>query len=764
MIDVGSAIGYLLLDTSDFKKGFTSALDDLKVFEDKTAKSSDKLNALGSAFTGVGSTLTTSVTLPILGAGAAVTTFATGYEGALKKVQSETGATSDEMKILDETMKGVYESGFGESFEDVADSISTVRQQMKNLADNELESVVEKAITLRDTFGYEVNESVRTAETLIKNFGLSAEEAFDYISYGAQNGLDWSDELLDSINEYSPQFKKLGFDAEDMFNIFAKGAEDGAWNLDKIGDAIKEFSIRAVDFSETTLGAYEALGFAEDFTAEFRDGGEEAATAFKKVIQALREMEDPLEQNLIGTDLFGTMWEDLGPEVLLNLDQIDGALGDVSGSMETLMSQRYDSLEGNISTLKNNVTLLAVEFGEILLPYVNQFAEWLISLVQRFRETDESTKEFLVTVLGIAAALGPLLLIGGKILTGVANMANTIKTLSTTFSTINTVLASLGLSFSSIIAPILAVIAAVVALKFAWDNNLGGIQEKTAQMWESLQSTFNSIVELCASIGESLLALWDSNFLGIQDIFNYYLNNIQTIFQAALDILVEIFEFFDNVFSGNWEGAWENVKNIFNIIWDTIITLLSNFLNIVVDTIIRIGVYLWDAAKQAFEWIKTGFTEVWNTIMEWFGKAIEDPVGTVLSIGTKLFNAGKSIFDSLWNGLKSVWDSITSWVSDCIDWIADKVAFWESESSKLDQDDGDDFDGSHKSGLSYVPYDGYRAKLHEGERVLTKKENERYTKGEGVGNTYNFYSPEPIDAVQARREMEDLEKKLAEGL
>lgn len=762
MIDVGSAIGYLMLDTSDFKKGFESALGDLEVFKDKSATAADKFSALGSTLSGVGSELTTKVTLPLVGAGTAAAVAASDYESSLKKMQSATGATSDEMKVLDETMKGVYESGFGESFEDVADSISTVRQQMRDLSDNELESVTEKAITLRDTFGYEVNESVRASETLIKNFGLSAEEAFDYIAYGAQNGLDWSDELIDSINEYSPQFKKLGLDVDDMFNIFAKGAENGAWNLDKIGDAVKEFSIRAVDLSESSIKAFMDLGFAEDFSAEFEAGGEAAKTALNQVIEALREMDDPLKQNEIGVALFGTMWEDLGPQVVTSLDTIDSSLGDVSGSMENLMNQRYDSLAGSLDTLKNNATLLAVEFGEVLLPVINNFVTWLTGLIQSFREMDEGQKQMIVTIAAIVAAIGPALLILGKVSTSISSIVNLFKTLSPIFTAVKAAIVASGVSLSAIIIPIAAVIAAIVAFKIAWDNNLGGIQERTAQMGASLKEAFDKIVVICQEIWESIKKLWDENFLWIKDIVAYYFDLIQRQFQAALDVIVEIFDFFANLFSGDWEGMWENVKNIVSIIWNLVVENIRSFLDLIIGIIVDIGVSLWEAAKSAFNWIYEGFLEVWNFIMEWINKVIEDPVGTVLSIGQKLFDAGKNIFNMLWDGLKSVWDSITSWVSDAIDWLVDKVTFWESESSKMQKDDDDEPDGSHRSGLSYVPYDGYRAELHKGERVLTKEENENYSRGSG--NTYNFYSPEPIDAVQARREMEDLEKKLAEGL
>ena len=99
-----------------------------------------------------------------------------------------------------------------------------------------------------------------------------------------------------------------------MFSIFQEGAESGAWNLDKIGDAVKEFSIRAIDGSETTKAGFKALGLnADETAAKFAAGGDTAKEAFQEVVKGLSEMEDPLAQNTAGVNLFGTMWEDLGP-------------------------------------------------------------------------------------------------------------------------------------------------------------------------------------------------------------------------------------------------------------------------------------------------------------------------------------------------------------------------------------------------------------------------------------------------------------------
>ena len=188
-----------------------------------------------------------------------------------------------------------------------------------------------------------------------------------------------------------------------------------------------------------------------------------------------------------------------------------------------------------------------------------------------------------------------------------------------------------------------------------------------------------------------------------------------------------------------------------------------NFLNILVDTLIRVGVRLFAGAKQAFISIKQGFLEIWENVKGWFSVVVEDPVGILEGIGSKLFEVGKSIFNMMWDGLKSVWEGIVIWVQNAVDWIVSKVQFWKDESAKVNNSDSSGGKNSHASGLDYVPYDGYIATLHEGERVLTRQEN-RDSAGNSDGDTFIFNSPEPIDEVKAARELKRVKRELAEGI
>lgn len=268
-------------------------------------------------------------------AGTAAIKFASESQDAYKQFAAATGTATENLGKYQDMINNVYKDNFGESIGDVADAMAKVDQNMSYLDDSALQRCTEYAYTLADTFDVDIGESTRAADSLIKNFGVSAREAFNLMAQGAQNGLDFSGELFDNIDEYSVQFQKLGLDAEDMFSIFANGAENGAFNLDKIGDAVKEFSIRAIDGSDTTKQGFEAIGMNADKMAKrFAAGGQDAKAAFNEVIQGLAGMEDPVAQSAAGVNLFGTMWEDLGPQVITTLSTTNGAIDETKETME----------------------------------------------------------------------------------------------------------------------------------------------------------------------------------------------------------------------------------------------------------------------------------------------------------------------------------------------------------------------------------------------------------------------------------------------
>ena len=165
------------------------------------------------------------------------------YNTAINQLSAATGATGDELDALGESVKNIYAQGLGDDFADVADGLAAT-QQASDLTGEALERATAAGFNLRDVFDYDVSESARAASALMKNFGIDAEEAYGLIAVGAQNGADKNGDLLDTLNEYSPQFAALGLSADQFIGTLVEGADAGLFSIDKVGDAVKEFNIR----------------------------------------------------------------------------------------------------------------------------------------------------------------------------------------------------------------------------------------------------------------------------------------------------------------------------------------------------------------------------------------------------------------------------------------------------------------------------------------------------------------------------------------
>ncbi len=218
--------------------------------------------------------------------GASVAKSIVDTDGAFKRLEARTGATGAELKGLENVAKDVFKAGFGENMDQVADDVSTLSAMFKNLKGDSLTEVAKGAATISQAWGAESKEVGKTVKSMTSNFkGLSETKALDLMTHAFQKTGDYSDDLLDTFNEYSVHFSKLGLSAEEFTGILISGAENGAWNMDKVGDAVKEFGIRAIDGSKGTKEGFAAIGLNADEMAEkFTAGGETANNAFAATI------------------------------------------------------------------------------------------------------------------------------------------------------------------------------------------------------------------------------------------------------------------------------------------------------------------------------------------------------------------------------------------------------------------------------------------------------------------------------------------------
>lgn len=305
--------------------------------------------------------------------------FKAEFESAMNTLQVQTGMSSKEMEKYNGIMKEMYNKNYGDSFDDIAQSIATVAQNSKEVDPAKIQELTEGALTLRDAFGFEVNDTMRAANMLMDQFGISGEEAYNLIAQGAQNGLNKNGDLLDTINEYAVHFKQTGLSAEDFFNMLENGAEEGTFSVDKLGDAWKEFGIRAKDTTTTTTEAYEILGLnADEMRAKFAAGGESAKQATDTILTALFSMDDAVKQNQAGVDLFGTMWEDLGADAIKALSDTNGEITTTKNSLEEINKVQYSGFKNELEQLKREFkTSVSEPLAEEVIPQVKKFFDTL---------------------------------------------------------------------------------------------------------------------------------------------------------------------------------------------------------------------------------------------------------------------------------------------------------------------------------------------------------------------------------------------------
>ena len=705
-MDLGTAVGYLMLDASGFQKGFSQAEGYLKTFQDKSATFSDKMSALGNTMSNIGGTLTTSVTLPLVGLGTAAVKIGNDFEAQMSRVQAISGATGDELQQLNDL---ALQLGA-----DTAFSASQAAEGMENLASagfsvNEIMDAMPGLLDLAASSGADLGTATEIAASAVRAFGLEASDTghvADVFAEAAARTNAQVEDMGEAMKYVAPVASAMGQSIEMtaaaigiMSDAGIKGSQAGTALRGAFSRLAKPTDAMTKVMEDLGLSFYDAQGKMYPLAAIVG----ELQTNMSDLTQ---EQRNNALVTLFGQEALSGMLAlmDRGSKDLIDMTE---AFAEADGAAKEMADVMLDNTAGALEALGGSVETLAIRLQQVMAPTVKAVAEKLTEFINTLTNMDEGTLRTIVTVGAFVAAIGPLLLIIGKVISAIT---------------------AIGPALYVLTGPIGIIIAAVAALAAAWATDFAGIRETT-------ESVFNSIKEVIETIWNAITELWNSNFMGIRSTAEATWEAIKGIFEGAFQAIEGLFEAFAALFRGDWDGFWQGIKDVFSGIWQAIGSLLEGFLDNLVLTLIGIGKTLWEAAKEAFNNIKEGFEETWNSIVDWFEWAKEDPVEAIKSIGTSLWNAGVEAFTELWEGMKSVWNSITSWVEDAVDWIVDKVKFWETEAGKINNSSlggggssGSSGGGRHMAGLDYVPYTGYRAVLEEGERVLTKQEAQNYGK------------------------------------
>lgn len=554
-------------------RGDDSRLDeDLDRAHSKVNKSSSKLKdvagksakAIGVGFAAAGVATAGVVVAAVKGAN--------DMDKAMNGFIASTGKGTEEAERYQGILENIYANNYGEGFEDIANNMSLVTQQMGEMSDDELQKTVESAYLLADTFDIDIQESIRGANSMMKQFGIDSETAYNMMAQGAQAGLNQNGDLADQIAEYSVYYAQMGLSVEDMMNAMANGVESGAYQVDYLNDAMKEFGIRSKDGSNSSRDAFESLGLdADQMFKKFAEGGEGSKEAFKQVTEALLNMDDKVQQDALGVALFGTKWEDTGIQAISALTDMNGAIDGTTDTLGEMEKVKYNSLGDMFEGLKRSIELLLLPLGEMLIPILKELIEAVLPVIQKvLPPIIDLIGGLIEQLLPIVDAILPIIIeLFDKLIPPIMEiitaifpvLVTLIEALLPILSLVIDLLVPIIDLFVDLLQPILDIIVSAIT----------PLIEILTLFIEMLISRLIPAIEIVGSVFSEI-------FKGIAD---YVTNQIEIIKK----VIGSIIDFVKNVFTGNWKGAWQNIKDIFSNIAKGLSNSFKMPLNFIIDAL-----------------------------------------------------------------------------------------------------------------------------------------------------------------------------------
>lgn len=549
-------------------------------------------------------------------------------EDATAKVNArfdETGKVAENSAAL---IKRVYERGFGESMDAVADAVILVKDNLKDLDDTTLEKIVEQSLTLENIYGIDMAESLRGINGLMKHFNIDAGKAMDLYVSGVQNGLDKTNELGDNLSEYSGKFAEAGYSAQEYFQLLQNGLEGGAYNLDKVNDAINEATTRLADgtiadsmskFNEETGELEEGTGkwsqSVEDVFKQWQQGGATQKQVIDTIINDIKGTESQQDKLNKAALAFGTMAEDGGAKFIESLTSVGDAYTDVNGKAQELQDNTTTSaqkMEAAMRKVSDAFAPIGEDIAEMLTPVFEIFAD----LMEQFEKLPEPVRNFIEVFAGLSAialAIAPIIAIVmtlGSTLLPIIGIA--LKVVGA-ISAIAMVLSAFGDDIKSFIDTVINAVSefaenvyntyigpALEAIKDAFQDALSAItgfwNEYGAQIMEAVQNLFAFISPFINTALGVIKGLFDGVFGTIVDIIKVAFELIKGVFSSAFQTIKGIIKTFAGIFTGDietlcsgindiFEGMFNGLKAGFKALGDSLGAILKGIANTIVGVI-----------------------------------------------------------------------------------------------------------------------------------------------------------------------------------
>lgn len=616
------------------------------------------------------------MTAAVAGLGTAAVKTTADFDTSMSQVQATMGITKDAMSELN-----------GES----VNTVEALRDLAKQMGSETAFSASEcaDAMNYLALAGYDTQEIYDTLPTVLN---LAAAGGIDLASA--------SDMVTDAMSALGMETSE----ADTMVDQMSKTASTTNTSVAQLGEAILTIGATA----KTVKGGTAELNTALGILANNGIKGAEGGTHLRNVILALQSP----------TDKAAACMESLGVEVYDsegNMRSLNDILGDLNTSMDGMTSAekqniissifnktdlaavnsllsntgdswdslqqsitesggaaqqmadtQLDNLSGQITILKSALEGLAISFGEILMPKIRAAAKKIQEFVDKLNGMNDEQKETVLKIAAVVAAIGPMLILFGKVtstvgtaMKGFSGLTKGIAKLGVKIAGSSGSITGLGSALGAVAGPVLAVVAVIgtLAAAFAtlWKSN-DEFRENIIGTWNQIKETVSGfcqgIVDRLNSLGfefesitEVLSAVWQGFCELLAPVFEGVFNHIAITLSTVLDVILGIVDVFISVFQGDWSGAWEAVKGIFTTMWEGLVSWFENILGTlkgVADVVLGWFGTSWD---EVWNSVSTTFTNTWNGITTFFSDAWET-IKNVVSVGIQFIG---SLLEAAWD-------------------------------------------------------------------------------------------------------------------
>lgn len=632
---------------------------------------------------------------------AAGTAFAVGLNQAMEaqaggaKLAAQLGLDAKAAASASRVTAKIYGDAWGDSMESVSEAVRGVYTNIGEGNEQWLRDTAEKATAVADIWGSDIGE-VTAAVGQMLNTGMarSADEAFDIIASGFQNGNDKAGDFLATLNEYSTQFRRVGIDGATASGLITQAMQAGARDSDQVADALGQFGELALGGSTAVRDAFASIGVnADDMAAKIGRGGPAAASALQTTLNALRNTGDQQVRLNAQTALFGDPGAVMGaaltamnPAAIAAAGGIDSLAGSMDKSMQAMEGSASRSVEsikrqflgglGNIAaTVLPPLTAGLSKVGEAVGPAFGNLKETVggvvSDLLPKIRDFGESIQPGVQAIADFATnSAWPALQDLGVIFQGlwddIQPVAEIVRdVLVVQFNAIWSVISNqLGPALTgltgfirdnqTLIKSLAVAVGAGVAAFYAYKGAVAAVE--TAQwIWRTrtllTQAVMVGFRGAIAAVRGGMLALratMAANPLGVALIaiaalvagFIYaykhsetFRNIVNAVFTTIRDVVMSVLGVVKDFFIGAWNVMYSVGSAVVNGIKDAVSTAWN-----VIKTVTS---FVWDAIKFYFQtW--------WLVISTVFTTAID----VVKAVVSGAWDAIKFVTSLVWDGIK----------------------------------------------------------------------------------------------------------------